>query len=652
MPRADPDRPGGERREYIRLDSVFPVQFRLTSQEGKRFLSDWLQGFTNNVCKGGICLCVNNLNPEFARLLKEQQAKLSLSIEMPLAHNPVSATAWVVWIKEAPGSLNKYLIGLDYEKIDLFQNNRIIRYALTKKLFVPLALSVILALGLAITLNSLINAKLSRDNKALVDELVKTVQESSIAEEKIGELSKQRGGLGIKIQALQLSIKTAEQERRETEKNAKLEVDKQSSKIVELNKLIAQLTKEKTSLEVRLLAIQRKGNAVSEELLGLDKKRANLERANLDKMYQWLKVHQNPRTGLVMSFEGDSDISNWAFIYDLSLAAQAYANFSDFERARKIFDFFNRKATRQGRQFFNAYYVNDGSPAEYVVQSGPNIWLGIAIMQYTKKTKDTDFVNLAEEIASGIIDLQNQDRDGGIRGGPDIEWYSTEHNLDAYAFFKMLYKITGQLRYQEAANKVLNWLVLNTYDKFDLPIKRGKGDSTIATDTYAWSIASIGPQKLEELGMDPDRIIEFAEQNCSAEVSFIRPEGQSVKIKGFDFASQRHLARGQVVSSEWTAQMVMAYKIMADFYAKKGMTAKASAYSAKADEYLSALSNMIISSPSPSGQGESCLPYATSDFVDTGHGWLTPKGKSTGSVSGTAYTLFAYYNYNPLELKE
>jgi len=69
------------------------------------------------------------------------------------------------------------------------------------------------------------------------------------------------------------------------------------------------------------------------------------------------------------------------------------------------------------------------------------------------------------------------------------------------------------------------------------------------------------------------------------------------------------------------------------------------------DEYLVQLGNMIISSPSPSGQGEGCLPYATQDVVDTGHGWITPKGKSTGSVAGTTWTLFAYYNYNPLELK-
>jgi len=152
--------------------------------------------------------------------------------------------------------------------------------------------------------------------------------------------------------------------------------------------------------------------------------------------------------------------------------------------------------------------------------------------------------------------------------------------------------------------------------------------------------------------MNPDKIMEFAEENCAVEVSFVRPDGQSVKIRGFDFAAQSHIARGGVVSSEWTAQMIIAFKIMGEYYHKKGMDNKALSYEEKADDYMSELCNMIISSPSPSGQGAGCLPYASVDFVDTGHGWMTPKGKATGSVSGTAYALFAYHNYNPLQLKD
>jgi hypothetical protein len=107
-----------------------------------------------------------------------------------------------------------------------------------------------------------------------------------------------------------------------------------------------------------------------------------------------------------------------------------------------------------------------------------------------------------------------------------------------------------------------------------------------------------------------------------------------------------------VVSTEWTAQMIIAFKIMADFYYQNGLKAKAHSYEVKADDYLSSLSNMMISSPSPSGQGEACLPYASQEAVDTGHGWFTPQGQATGSLASTAYMLFAYYKYNPLQLVE
>ncbi len=636
---------GEERRNYLRLDSVYPVQFRLLSLDGKRYLSEWLQGFTNNVSKGGICLAINNFNPELARLIKEKQAKLFLDIEIPLARKPVAAQGNVVWVKDTVDEPNKYLMGLSYEVIDQDENKRIVRYALTKRLFFPAVLSLVILFGSVSVVNTVISAKLIRGNKILIEQLVRILQESSIAKQKVKEITKERQDLQVKIQALQSRIQTVEEER------YKLDAAK-TDEINQLNVLIEKLIRERGVLQEELISLQRKESTITEELLRLDKRKVVLEKANLDKMYRWLKAHQNPRTGLVMSFEGDKEIANWAFLYDQALVAQAYTYFSDFERARKILDFFDKTAKRIDGRFLNAYYVDDGSPAEYVVHSGPNLWLGIAVMQYTKKSQDFRYLGLAEEIAQLIINLQDRDPDGGIVGGPSVNWYSTEHNLDAYAFFDMFYGISPKPQYLKARDKILNWLIEHTYDKLDIPIKRGKGDSTVATDTYAWSIAAIGPKKLDELGMNPDRILEFAEQNCAISVNFVRPTGETIKIKGFDFAPERHLSRGGVVSSEWTAQMVLAFKIMADFYYKKGMIAKARTYEAKADIYLAELANMIISSPSPSGQGEICLPYATQDFVDTGHGWMTPKGKSTGSISGTAYTLFAYYNYNPLELKE
>jgi len=627
-----------EKRKYIRLNSVFPVGFRLLSLDGKRFLSDWTQGFTNNISHGGMCLSVNNLSEQAVRLIEGGTVKLSLDIEMPLSGKKVNAQARIVWTKSPVKDPEKYLIGLVYEEIARRDNNRIFFYALGRKSLPRLFLLLFFILVLTFSISGYLNIKLIQANKALIGQLINILQKSSIAKQDIKKLYRDKQELNLKLGEAEIRLRNIQEEMG-------------GQKTEELAALMKKLEGEKMALQEKLISLQKKENQVTEDLLLLDKRRAYLEKANIDKLYQWLKVHQNPRTGLIMSFEGDSEIANWAFIYDLSLAGQAYVYLDDFERAKQIIEFFNNKAEKTKGGFLNAYYADDARPAEYTVRSGPNIWVGIFILSYVHKTGERSYLSLAKEIAEWLIALQRDDPQGGIRGGPDVEWFSTEHNLDAYAFFKMLYEITGEQRYSQAAEKVLGWLTLHTYDRGDVPIKRGKGDSTIATDTYAWSIAAVGPDKLEELGMNPDKIVEFAENHCAAEVDYIRPEGVKVKVKGFDFMPAGNIARAGVVSPEWSAQMVLAYKIMAEFYHKKDMLAKARHYEQKADDYFMQICKLIISSPSPSGQGEGCLPYATQECVDTGHGWRTPKGACTGSVAGTAYTIFAYYGYNPLQLE-
>ena len=634
-----------EHRKYLRLDTVFPVQFRLEAADGKAFLSNWVQGFTNNIGHGGLCICVKSLDPELFKQLQDKKIKLALEIDIPINRKPISARVSVAWTKDVFGDTRQYLIGVNYDQIAAKQNRRLMRYVWLRRLFVPATLALIIILALALGINSYVNFKLTRGNQLLVEKLSRVLKDSTLARQKIQEVVSQKENLQSKLHNLSEQIKSAESQKTKTETG-------DLSQVKELSDLITELIQEKLALEGKLTAVVRNENVAVQELARLEEKKMVLEKVNFDRMYQWLKVHQNSRTGLVTSFEGDQNIANWSFTYDLSLLVQVYTQFSDFDRAKKILNFFAKQAKRENGWFINSYYVDDGSPVEFIAHSGPNLWVGLAIMQYMQKTKDKSYLGLAESIAAIIIKLQNKDAAGGIRGGPGVEWYSTEHNLDAYAFFNMLAKVTGKKVYAQAAQKAINWMVNNTYDRQDLPVKRGKGDATIATDTYAWSIAAIGPEKLQGLGLDPDKIMEFVAENCEVEVDFLRPNAQSVKIKGFDFAPQRHTARGGVVSSEWTAQMIVAYKIMEDFYLKKGDTVKAEDYAKKAQMYLSELGKMIISSASASGQGEGCLPYATQDQVDTGHGWVTPKGSHTGSVSGTVYAIFAYHGFNPLELKE
>ena len=133
-------------------------------------------------------------------------------------------------------------------------------------------------------------------------------------------------------------------------------------------------------------------------------------------------------------------------------------------------------------------------------------------------------------------------------------------------------------------------------------------------------------------------------------VSYKRSSGKTAAARGFDFAKAENIGRGGVISTEWTAQMIVTYQILSDYFKASGYPEKEAVYSQKANLYLNELQKLIITSPSRTGQGRGCLPYASIDNVDTGHGWRTPKGRRTGSVAGTAYGIFAWVGYNPFDL--
>jgi len=360
-------------------------------------------------------------------------------------------------------------------------------------------------------------------------------------------------------------------------------------------------------------------------------------------MYSWIKNRQDLVSGLVLSYEGDENLKKISFTYDQALAAITFVIFNDRERAEKIFDFYLKKVNK-GENIFNAYYTQ-GDCAEFVTHSGPNAWIGIAVLDYYKKTKDKKYLPIAEKVSAFLLKMM--DAEGGVKGGPTVEWYSTEHNLDAFAFFKSFYEITKNEKYHIAAEKIKNWISRYAYTSYGPPVSRGKGDSTIATDTYAWSITAFGADELLSLNMNPERILEFAADNCGVSANFKRKE-REISVKGFDFAKYRNCARGGVISCEWTAQMVLSFEIMADYYQLKNPD-KSREYLNKSVFYSNELQKMLITSPSKIGIEDPCLPYASSANVDTGHGWRTPSGDLTGSLSSSAYFLIAYLGYNPLK---
>lgn len=647
-----------ERRKYIRLSSVFPVsfQFILPNQPNSRVY----QGFTSNVSINGLCIEVSNLDTYAQRSLRNPQLKLRLGINMPLSSRPAQAIARIAWTKSIEGPFaQEYLIGIYYEEIERKAKKAIFAYARRVR-NIPRYIAALTMVLVALTCFSLFHElKIRYENRILVAKAVELARKYTQLEQKIYRANDEEEKLEIKLKEgiarekeLQGQISGLQGAIKQTEKLQSQRFHALLTEKEQLQQALNRLGAKKVSLEEQLSGLLQEKQALTTNLSTVKQETQGLKDSTLETMHHWLKVHQVKSTGLLRSFEGDRTLKDWAFTYDQALGAQVFTIFGDYQRAKAIFDFYKVRAKKVNGGFANAYEVGRGDVAEYIEHSGPNIWLAIAIMQYTNKTEDTRYLDLARSIADWIIAIQNQDREFGIRGGPGLAWFSTEHNLDAYALFTMLQAMTGQRRYRIAAQRTLTWLRAHAYNANGSgpPINRGKGDATIATDTFSWAICSLGPATLIEEGMDPEQIIEYAEDNCAVTVEYIRPEGTKVTVCGFDFSKYTHLPRGGIVSAEWTAQVIVACKVMADYFLQNNDSQKAVVYRQKADYYLNELNKMLICSPSKTGQGQGCLPYATAANVDTGHGWRTPKGDRTGSLASTAYAIFASIGYNPLSL--
>lgn len=637
--------PFPDKRRYKRLDQIFPVEFRYLNEQNLPS-SDWFQGFTQDVSEGGLCLIVHHLRAEDFRRLEDQNTRLLLAIHIPIGSESVAATARPAWIKGVPGeaSCEQCAIGISYEKISAKDNRRILRYVKLRSLFKAAAIVFSFFLSLGLVFSGFYGAKLRLENDRLITSFSVNLsrqqylmQEERGLQLRIDEMKFLLSQSDRKIENLSLQVLSARQNNKE--------------KAASLSEGIDFLRKYQEQIKANLSEFAAKKATTEGSFRTKAQEASLLEEKIVKKFLRWLKSHQNNRTGLAASFEGDEDVTDWGFTYDQALAAIVFIESGDPADAKRIFDFYTSVPGSGANGFADAYYASSGDVAEPMAHAGPNIWLGVAVLRYTEKTNDQQYLNLAQRIAQWLETLK--DSEGGLRGGDGLSWYSTEHNLDAYAFYSMFFELTNEEVYRSRADQALQWLNKNAYSNISAPlVKRGKGDATIATDTYAWSITAIGPKRLKEIGMDPDRIMDFAIDNCSVSVNYQKPQGESSVIKGFDFAKHQNLARGGVVSCEWTGQMILAFKIMADYHKGLGDASATQRYRGLADFYTSELAKMITTSPSPVGQGEFCLPYASCELADTGHGWRTPKGNRTGSVAATAYAILAIDGFNPLRLNK
>lgn len=619
-----------------------PVEFCIIDEQNKQ-ITPWLQGFTHDIGKGGLCLLINDLWWGFWDKLKNKDSKLLLHINIPVKKQIITATAKVIWTsQEKQKDFYRYVIGIQlFAKDEDIKN--LFNYALFHK-FTPFVLKgSIVALILFSAVFFLRAHMLTAENRNLVKNYVNILNRSSSLKQFIDEGEEKNTSFDASQKKIIEKISLLEAKLKGYAKEETNDVSFIKEKINSTEKEIEILRKEGNFLKTKQKEYNEASLDLRREFNDLEHEKIRAADKVIKGIYSWIRNRQDLVSGLVLSYEGDENLKKISFTYDQALAAITFVILNDRERAEKIFDFYLKKVNK-GENIFNAYYTQ-GDCAEYVAHSGPNAWMGIAVLDYYKETKNKKYLPIAEKVSDFLLKMM--DKEGGIKGGPTVEWYSTEHNLDAFAFFKSFYEVTKDEKYLKAAEKIKNWISRYAYTSYGPPVNRGKGDSTIATDTYAWSVTAFGADELLALNMNPERILEFAVDNCGVTTNFKHKE-REISVKGFDFAKYRNCARGGVVSCEWTAQMVLSFEIMADYYQSRNQD-KSREYLSKSVFYSNELQKMLITSPSKIGIEDPCLPYASSADIDTGHGWRTPNGNRTGSLSSSAYFLIAYLGYNPLK---
>ncbi|HEX2593524.1 MAG TPA: hypothetical protein VHL34_18640 [Rhizomicrobium sp.] len=208
-----------------------------------------------------------------------------------------------------------------------------------------------------------------------------------------------------------------------------------------------------------------------------------------------------------------------AFTYDNDLvitALLARATPEDVQRAMVLGDALIYVQTHDGindGRVRNAYEAkqlakDNGRANVATAQSdsytGNMAWTGIAFIQLYRVTKEPRFLAAAKAIGTYIETSAKDSRGaGGFSGGvladqSKIMWKSTEHNIDAYAFFTLMRSATKEAHWKKDAQSALAFLRTmwnpqagNFYIGTGLDgVTVNKGDPT-PEDVQTWSYLSL-----------------------------------------------------------------------------------------------------------------------------------------------------------------
>ncbi len=346
------------------------------------------------------------------------------------------------------------------------------------------------------------------------------------------------------------------------------------------------------------------GNFHIEHITGYDE--LSLDARNT---FNWIDRMQYPN-GLMQSAEGTNLVS----LYDNALSALAYIEVGDFQKAEKIFDYFNSRIDSELKAGHKGFYqIRNGLGEETRVKwLGDNAWLLIALNNYNERSGKKKYERLTRELEKWIRSLQ--DEDGGLWGGYKEDGSRihkvTEGMITAYN------AVSGFDAFHQG---ILNYLKRNRWNKREgLLVAWPDNDSYY----YALDLHSLGYMIFEDF---PLSVLERAERHRTTKMATI--SGQ--EITGYCFDEDR-----DVIWLEGTAQVALAYRVAGEASTASNLHAemkKAAIRYQGADRYFG-------------------LPYTTNKGTNYGAMPLWDHTDMKPALSSTIWYLFNEMKMDPLAL--
>jgi len=233
---------------------------------------------------------------------------------------------------------------------------------------------------------------------------------------------------------------------------------------------------------------------------------------------------------LIRSFDIPADdpsydrLLNWSWTYDSAVAATAFAAVGLRDQSARLLDQLAALQYKNG-SIEMAFEARSGESSSQI-RAGSVAWSGIGFVDYDSQFGDQRYVGNARRAADYLLSLRNED--GLVRGGPDVKWVSTQHNLIATIFLMNLAQRLDELGdsdaaavYREAAAKLIDGIdsQLLIRDKESAHFRQGVNDDVIPLDTQAIGTIYAFFRGDEELAK---QLYEFALQNFSI-------KGRSIK---------------------------------------------------------------------------------------------------------------------------